>query len=43
MEQVYGGQIRKLKEEGLLEEQNGWLYLTGRGIDISNYVFCEFV
>ena len=43
MEQVYGGQIRKLKEGGLLEEQNGWLYLTGRGIDISNYVFCEFV
>ena len=43
LEQVYGEQIRKLKREGLLEEEDGRLHLTPRGIDISNYVFCEFV
>lgn len=43
LEQVYGEQIRKLKREGLLEEENRRLRLTPRGIDISNYVFCEFV
>lgn len=43
LEQVYGEQIRKLKREGLLEEADGRLRLTPRGIDISNYVFCEFV
>lgn len=43
MDRVYGPQIRKLKQEGLLEEKDGMVYLTPRGIDISNYVFCEFI
>lgn len=40
---VYGEQLRKLREEGLLERKNGRICLTDRGIDISNYVFSEFI
>ena len=40
---VYGEQIQKLKEEGLLKEQEGFLTLTDFGIDISNYVFEKFL
>ncbi|WP_282923762.1 radical SAM family heme chaperone HemW [Mediterraneibacter massiliensis] len=40
---VYGEPIRKLKKEGLLKEQDGFLSLTDFGIDISNYVFEKFI
>ncbi len=40
---VYGEKIRDLTEKGLLCEKNGYVYLTDRGIDISNYVMSEFV
>ena len=43
MGSVYAGTIRKLTEEGLLESGNGRVRLTERGIDVSNYVFSEFL
>lgn len=43
VEEIYGEKIRKLQEKGLLEEKEGWLRLTGRGIDVSNHVFVEFL
>ena len=41
--QVYGGAVARLKEQGLLEENAERLWLTPRGIDVSNYVFAEFL
>ena len=43
MEECYGEQIQKLKEQGLLEQKDGRLMLTRPGIDVSNYVFGEFL
>ena len=43
MEECYGEQIQKLKEQGLLEQNDGRLLLTRPGIDVSNYVFGEFL
>ena len=43
MEEVYGKQIEKLKTEHLLEENEGRIYLTEKGIDVSNTVFVEFL
>lgn len=40
---VYGNQIRKFVENGLLSRKEGRIYLTERGMDISNYVLCEFL
>ena len=41
--QVYKDQIKKLTEQGLLAGAEGRIFLTERGIDISNYVFSEFI
>lgn len=41
--EVYGPQIRKMEEQGLLIVQNGRIRLTERGTDVSNYVFSEFI
>lgn len=43
LEQVYGVQIKELKERGLLEEKKDFLSLTEFGIDVSNYVFEQFL
>ncbi len=43
MESVYGDVIADMEEKGLLEEADGYVRLTDRGIDISNYVMSEFV
>lgn len=43
IEEVYGIQLEKLKREDLLENKDGWIRLTERGIDVSNYVFSEFI
>lgn len=43
IKEVYGSQIRRFEKEGLLTEEDGMIRLTPRGIDVSNYVFCEFV
>ena len=34
---------QRAREEGLLEEKDGWLCLTERGLDLSNQVFMEFL
>lgn len=43
IDECYGVQIQKLVEQGLLERKNGRVMLTKRGIDVSNYVFGEFL
>ena len=43
IEECYGEQIQSLIEQGLLEQKDGRLMLTRQGIDVSNYVFCEFL
>ena len=40
---VYGEQMRKLEEQRLIEYSGNRVRLTERGIDISNYVFSEFM
>ncbi len=43
MREVYGPVIDAMTEEGLLETRDGFVKLTERGIDISNYVMSEFL
>mgnify|MGYP003276272964 FL=1 len=41
--ECYSENIRKVMEKGLLDKRDGNLYLTEKGIDISNYVFAEIL
>ncbi len=41
--EVYGGTIRKYKEAGLLREEDGRLFLTRRGLSLSNMIMAEFL
>lgn len=43
METFYKNEIAKLTEQKLLAERDGRLFLTERGIDVSNYVMSEFL
>ena len=43
MQEVYGGQMKELKQEGLLEEDAEGIRLTRRGIDVSNVAFEKFL
>lgn len=43
VEKEYGKQIEKMICQGFLEEEDGKIRLTERGIDISNYVFAEIL
>lgn len=45
IDKVYGGVINRFLKNGLLAEDtdSGNIYLTGRGIDISNYVLSDFI
>ncbi len=43
LEAVYGAELEKLKAEGLLQEIDGFVRLTERGTDVSNYVFVAFL
>lgn len=43
IESVYGQEIAESVAEGLLAERDGRLALTGRGLDISNYVMAKFL
>lgn len=43
IEEVYLDVINKLKAEHLLESNNECIYLTEKGIDLSNQVFAEFL
>lgn len=40
---VYGGLIERLVREGLLLQKENRIFLTDRGIDVSNYVLSEFL
>ena len=43
IDEVYGMQLKKLIREHLLEKKDGRILLTKQGIDVSNYVFAEFL
>lgn len=43
LESLYDGELASLVEEGLLEQENGRLRLTERGLFLSNRVFAELV
>lgn len=45
IDKVYGDVIKHFLQNGLLAEDtdNGNIYLTGRGIDVSNYVLSDFI
>ena len=43
IESIYHEVIRRMKEMGLMEDADGYLRLTERGIDLSNYVMSEFL
>ena len=43
IDECYGEQIQRLMKQGLLERKDGHLMLTKQGIDVSNYVFREFL
>ena len=40
---IYGEIVDRFVEKGLLEKKKGYVRLTKRGIDISNYVMSEFL
>ncbi|MBR4966148.1 MAG: oxygen-independent coproporphyrinogen III oxidase [Lachnospiraceae bacterium] len=42
-EERFGNVIRKHMDSGLLVKDEGFLCLTEKGIDVSNYVLCDFV
>jgi len=45
IDEVYGDVIKRFLQNGLLAEDinSGRIYLTARGIDISNYVLSDFI
>ena len=43
IEEIYGDVLEKLEQEKMLEVKENKIRLTKRGIDVSNYVFCEFL
>ncbi len=43
MEECYGEQIEKLCKENLIIRKDNQIKLTLKGIDVSNYVFAEFI
>ena len=43
MDTVYGDTIAKLCADGLLVRNYGYIRLTSRGIDVSNYVMAQFL
>ncbi len=42
-EEVFGPVIERNCKDGLLEYQNGYLALTSKGLDLSNYVMAQFL
>ncbi len=42
-EEVYGDVLEKHIRDGLLVKEEGRIRLTARGIDVSNYVLCDFI
>lgn len=43
IEEVYGSVLDKLCGQGLIQQDNDRIWLTERGIDISNYVMAQFL
>ena len=43
MEKIYGEVLKKLEQQKLLARQGDGIYLTKRGIDVSNMVLAEFL
>lgn len=43
MEKVFGEAVKKWKDEGCLKEESGFLFLSEKGIDISNIIFSDFL
>ena len=43
VEAVYGSVLKRLCAQKLLEAREGWIYLTDRGVDISNFVLSRFL
>ena len=43
LEDIYKKTLQKMKECGCLEENEDYVWLTKRGIDVSNLVMCEFI
>lgn len=43
IEAVYADQIKKLTAQDLIEQREGSIRLTARGLDVSNYVLAEFL
>lgn len=43
IEEIYGDVLVKLEQERLIERKEEKIRLTKRGIDVSNYVFAEFL
>ena len=43
IEGIYGDVLASLQQEGLLVKQEGRIALTGKGIDVSNYVLAHFL
>lgn len=43
LEEVYGSVLDKLCGQGLIQQDNDRIWLTERGIDISNYIMAQFL
>ena len=43
VEKIYGRVIEKYIRQGLLEKRNGRIFLTRRGIHVSNAVMADFL
>ena len=43
IEDVYGKELKKLEADGLVQREGGKIFLTDRGIDISNTVMTWFL
>ncbi len=43
IENIYGKEIKKFTELGLMEYADGYYRLSDRGLDISNQIMCEFL
>ena len=43
IEAVYRDQLEELKQEELLEMREGRIYLTDKGMDLSNYAMAKFL
>lgn len=43
VEGIYGDVIKRLQQEELLLQKEGWIRLTEKGIDVSNYALSQFL